>query len=426
MRVLVLVPTYNEIENIDDVLQRARAALPDADVLVIDDGSPDGTARPRREARRRPRRHRGAAPGEQVGPRLRLPRRVPGRPRPGLRRDDRDGRRPLPRSRRAARPGRARSSRAPTSRSARATCTAARSPTGSGAAAPSRASAASTRAPCSGCRSRTPPPGSAPTTVARSRAIPLDDVQADGYGFQVEMTYLTAARGRHHRRDPDHLPRPHARAVQDVDAHRGRSARARHLVGPPRPASAPRSAAEAFGARARLNVMALHEFTVAGALVESSAGLLLVQNRRRNGAHGLEHAGRRDRRHRRRACSPASRARSRRRPACVVAEWEGPLYEVRAVARGPRLVAALRSAPRARVRGRRSTSTIPTASSSTPRSRGPTEWRRPAGCVLARGCASPCSTGSTSGGARTSTAAYTYDVFGSRRETLRVVRTSPV
>ena len=43
MRVLVLVPTYNEIENIGDVLQRTRMALPDADVLVIDDGSPDGT-----------------------------------------------------------------------------------------------------------------------------------------------------------------------------------------------------------------------------------------------------------------------------------------------------------------------------------------------------------------------------------------------
>ena len=36
MRVLVLVPTYNEIENIADVLHRARTALPDADVLVID------------------------------------------------------------------------------------------------------------------------------------------------------------------------------------------------------------------------------------------------------------------------------------------------------------------------------------------------------------------------------------------------------
>jgi dolichol-phosphate mannosyltransferase len=44
MRVLVLLPTYNEIENIEEVLRRTRAALPDAGVLVIDDGSPDGTA----------------------------------------------------------------------------------------------------------------------------------------------------------------------------------------------------------------------------------------------------------------------------------------------------------------------------------------------------------------------------------------------
>jgi glycosyltransferase involved in cell wall biosynthesis len=44
MRVLVMLPTYNEIENIQDVLERARAAMPEADVLVIDDGSPDGTA----------------------------------------------------------------------------------------------------------------------------------------------------------------------------------------------------------------------------------------------------------------------------------------------------------------------------------------------------------------------------------------------
>jgi dolichol-phosphate mannosyltransferase len=44
MRVLVLVPTYNEIENIDQVLRLTRDVLPDADVLVVDDGSPDGTA----------------------------------------------------------------------------------------------------------------------------------------------------------------------------------------------------------------------------------------------------------------------------------------------------------------------------------------------------------------------------------------------
>jgi glycosyltransferase involved in cell wall biosynthesis len=44
MRVLVMLPTYDEIENIEDVLEQVRVALPDADVLVIDDGSPDGTA----------------------------------------------------------------------------------------------------------------------------------------------------------------------------------------------------------------------------------------------------------------------------------------------------------------------------------------------------------------------------------------------
>ncbi len=44
MRVLVVLPTYNEAENIDHVLRRVRAALPDAGVLVVDDGSPDGTA----------------------------------------------------------------------------------------------------------------------------------------------------------------------------------------------------------------------------------------------------------------------------------------------------------------------------------------------------------------------------------------------
>jgi dolichol-phosphate mannosyltransferase len=44
MNVLVVVPTYNEAENIDRVLRRIRAAMSEATVLVVDDGSPDGTA----------------------------------------------------------------------------------------------------------------------------------------------------------------------------------------------------------------------------------------------------------------------------------------------------------------------------------------------------------------------------------------------
>src|SRR4051812_26936595 len=44
VRPLVVLPTYQEAENIADVLGRIRSALPDAHVLVVDDGSPDGTA----------------------------------------------------------------------------------------------------------------------------------------------------------------------------------------------------------------------------------------------------------------------------------------------------------------------------------------------------------------------------------------------
>lgn len=42
-RVVMVVPTYNEAENLAGVVARTRTALPEADVLVVDDGSPDGT-----------------------------------------------------------------------------------------------------------------------------------------------------------------------------------------------------------------------------------------------------------------------------------------------------------------------------------------------------------------------------------------------
>lgn len=43
-RVLVVVPTYCEGSNIVSILARVRAAVPGADVLVVDDHSPDETA----------------------------------------------------------------------------------------------------------------------------------------------------------------------------------------------------------------------------------------------------------------------------------------------------------------------------------------------------------------------------------------------
>ncbi len=55
MHVVVIVPTYNEGANITALCEQVRLALPDADILVVDDGSPDGTA------------EHAAAAGERLG-----------------------------------------------------------------------------------------------------------------------------------------------------------------------------------------------------------------------------------------------------------------------------------------------------------------------------------------------------------------------
>jgi dolichol-phosphate mannosyltransferase len=39
----MVVPTYNEIENLADLVARVRRCTPDVDLLVVDDASPDGT-----------------------------------------------------------------------------------------------------------------------------------------------------------------------------------------------------------------------------------------------------------------------------------------------------------------------------------------------------------------------------------------------
>ena len=44
MTTLIIIPTYLEAENIADVLGQVRTAAPEADILVVDDSSPDGTA----------------------------------------------------------------------------------------------------------------------------------------------------------------------------------------------------------------------------------------------------------------------------------------------------------------------------------------------------------------------------------------------
>ncbi|MDT9594962.1 polyprenol monophosphomannose synthase [Nocardioides zeae] len=42
-RILVVIPTYNEIENLAEIVARTLPAAGSPDVLVVDDGSPDGT-----------------------------------------------------------------------------------------------------------------------------------------------------------------------------------------------------------------------------------------------------------------------------------------------------------------------------------------------------------------------------------------------
>ena len=44
MRAVVIIPTYNEAENIERFLTQVRRDAPNTDILVVDDNSPDGTA----------------------------------------------------------------------------------------------------------------------------------------------------------------------------------------------------------------------------------------------------------------------------------------------------------------------------------------------------------------------------------------------
>jgi dolichol-phosphate mannosyltransferase len=44
VRTIVVLPTYNERENVSGLLGAVRSTLPEADILVVDDHSPDGTA----------------------------------------------------------------------------------------------------------------------------------------------------------------------------------------------------------------------------------------------------------------------------------------------------------------------------------------------------------------------------------------------
>jgi dolichol-phosphate mannosyltransferase len=44
-RILVIIPTYNELEALPKILARVQSNVPTAEILIVDDNSPDGTGR---------------------------------------------------------------------------------------------------------------------------------------------------------------------------------------------------------------------------------------------------------------------------------------------------------------------------------------------------------------------------------------------
>ena len=44
-RIVVVIPTYNEVENLPLIVARVRTSVPEAYILIADDNSPDGTAK---------------------------------------------------------------------------------------------------------------------------------------------------------------------------------------------------------------------------------------------------------------------------------------------------------------------------------------------------------------------------------------------
>ncbi|ACU53809.1 Dolichyl-phosphate beta-D-mannosyltransferase [Acidimicrobium ferrooxidans DSM 10331] len=63
----VVIPTYNEVDNIGPMLGAVLAAVPEAHVLVVDDGSPDGTAAAVRAVSERDERVRLLAREQKTG-----------------------------------------------------------------------------------------------------------------------------------------------------------------------------------------------------------------------------------------------------------------------------------------------------------------------------------------------------------------------
>ena len=223
----LILPTYNEAENLEPIV---RAALPQLarDRARAPRSSSWTTARPTAPARsptgwpRSSTTVRGAPPPAQAGPRARLPGRLRARARRRRRAGARDGRRLLARPRRPAAADRG-AATTPTWCSARATCRAA-AWTNWGALRRllSAAAARCTRASILGVPVRDLTGGFKCFRREVLEALDLDGVHADGYGFQIELTYRAIKAGFTREGGPDRVSRPPRGAVEDDRADRAR------------------------------------------------------------------------------------------------------------------------------------------------------------------------------------------------------------
>ena len=228
-RVVMVVPTYNEALNLAPLVERLRRAQPDVDVLVVDDGSPDGTgALADAIAAADPQvtvLHRAAKEGLGAaylhGFRVALGAR--------LRRHRRDGRRRLPPARAAAPAARGAARRRPRDRLAL------------GPGRQHRQLAAAPRAALPrrqllhphllGIRVRDATAGYRLFRRTTLERIDLESIESSGYVFQADLAFRTAPGRSARRRGADRVRRARARRLEDEPRRGHRVAQADHPLG---------------------------------------------------------------------------------------------------------------------------------------------------------------------------------------------------
>ena len=194
-RTLVIIPTYNERENLPLIVGRVHAARPDVHVLVVDDGSPDGTGELADElSLADPDRihvmHRASKAGLGAAYLAGFAWGL-GRGYSVLVEMDADGSHAPEELYRLLDAVDA----APTWRSARATSTAAPCATGRGAGWCCRGRRTATPGSRSASTSTTSPPGYRAYRREVLEKIELATVDSKGYCFQIEMTWRTITAG---------------------------------------------------------------------------------------------------------------------------------------------------------------------------------------------------------------------------------------